>query len=120
MQLASVLAQPAAQPTSTSPSLPILTTLSGERLPASATAATPPPVAAEQSQPSLGQKLLGGVAEQQNKYLANQQMLAVISAGLGARFSAIASGVWATLRGPKEQAVEPEAAPTEAAPTSVG
>jgi hypothetical protein len=124
MQLSPVLAQPpVAASTSASPFLSILTTLRGERPPASAAAtsaaaptapaspaATTAAAAVEASQPSLGAKLLGGVADKQNSYLANQQMLAVITAGLGARFSTIAKGVWSMLRGTEPQSEAPPAA----------
>ncbi len=119
MQLSAVLAQPpVAAQAGPSPFLNVLTTLRGPR-PAASEAAPPAAASAaaasiaaavEASQPSLGQKLLGGVAESQNKYLQNQQMLAVISASLGARFSMIAKGVWAHLRGTAQQA-EPQPTP---------
>ena len=129
MQLSAVLAQPpVAAGAGPSPFLSILTTLRGPRPPADAAAppAAATPVASEAaaaaveaSQPSIGQKLLGGLATNQNKYLENQQMLAVISAGLGARFSQIAKGVWAQLKGTDQQAEQQPAPPTEA-PTTVG
>lgn len=122
MQLSPLLVQPpVAAPAGPSPFLSILTTLRGER-PAATEAATPAPaapvaptstaaVAVEASQPSLGAKLLGGVAHKQNGYLANQQMLAVITAGLGERFTHIAKGVWSMLRGtePQTEATAPTA-----------
>ncbi|MCW2920761.1 MAG: hypothetical protein JWL76_635 [Thermoleophilia bacterium] len=129
MQLTPLLAQPPASAQAGLPQfLSILTTLRGPRPPASAAApAAAPPAAApvavspasaavEASQPSIGQKLLGGVAENQNKYLANQQALAVISAGIGARFSLIAQHVWSQLRGTEPQAAPEQSPPAEAPP----
>ncbi len=119
MQLSPVLAQPpVAAQAGPSPFLSILTTLRGERPPATSAATAPAPApapttasaTAEASQPSMGAKLLSGVADKQNTYLANQQMLAVISAGLGERFTHIAKGVWSILRGTEPQAEAPPAA----------
>lgn len=117
MQLTSSIAQPPIAEAGPSKFLSILTTLRGPRPSADAAAAAAPaaptPVASdavEASQPSIGQKLLGGVATSQNKYLANQQALAVISAGIGARFSLIAQHVWAQLKGVDPQP-QPEPSP---------
>jgi hypothetical protein len=135
MQLAPVLAQPPAEKSAGLPKfLNILTTLRGEK-PAEAAAAAPAPApapaapqvsaAVEQSQPSLGAKLLGGLATNQSRYIQNQQALAAISAGLTAHFSTLARNVWAHLRGTDAQAPEAQAAqaaqqvqpPTGAVPT---
>ncbi len=121
MQLGPTLAQPAGAPSGPSPFLSVLTTLRGERPPASQAAPLERQVAAppiqgppEEPQASLGATLLGNVATSQNRYLANQQVLGELSAALGARFSHVAKSVWSMLRGEEAQPAAAQQAPTEA------
>lgn len=70
------------------------------------------PMVAEEAPVSLGAKLLGGMGEKQNSYLANQQLLGAVTAELGARISHVASNVWAMLRGTESPTEATESAPS--------
>ena len=96
MQLTSVVA-PVATPQ------PVATTAPVAAQPVQASAVI------EEPQPSLGARLLGGMAGAQQRSVERQQLLGAISAGLGARFTQIAQSVWATLRGAAPQTTDPSA-----------
>jgi hypothetical protein len=110
MQLIAQPPMPTASP-SINPFLPILTTLRAKPVDAShaappstaasaaSAAATSSPATVVEPEPTLGAKLLAGVGSKQNQYLANQQMLGLITAALGQRLSQIGTQAWAMLRG---------------------